>query len=543
MADLAQLESALVKADAAGDTEGARILAGEIRKMRGSGPVKQYKIGAEGLPDAVKAVAGDFNPLTQMAVGGKAAWDNAAMRLKQLVGGELTPEETNTVRANRALLQESAPAALGDLAVTMGATGGPVSSLVRGVGGMAGKYLPQFLAPTIGAAAGGAAVSSTTQPVLEGESGMQNAGMGAGISAALDAVLRGGARVVQPIVQTPAVKALLEKDIVPTMGQSAGGFLKSAEERLGSVPGVGDLIRNAQGRARNEFNRAELNLAMPPGREVTQTGNAGMAEVKDALSSAYDALFKGVAVKPDGNLFKAILAARQSPTVPLNADGVKNFDAVVQKVMLERLGKGQIDAGDMKAQIIGDLGKEARKFLNSSTRAEQTVGEALMAARNEVQNWLVGKVGQTSPSIAAELAKIDPAYATSLGLKKATNAAAAQDGVFTPLQAIRRTTEGSEANTLARNAQTVLASRVPDSGTPSRALAAMALGIGGAGANEYYGGPGYLSALALAPLLYSRAGSRYMAGDLIPGQSQVSSVLRQSSPYVAPFGQILLDQQ
>ena len=39
MADLAQLEAALVKADAAGDSDGARILAGEVRKMRGAAQV------------------------------------------------------------------------------------------------------------------------------------------------------------------------------------------------------------------------------------------------------------------------------------------------------------------------------------------------------------------------------------------------------------------------------------------------------------------------------------------------------------------------
>ena len=34
MADIAQLESGLIKADQAGDAEGARILAGEIRRLR-----------------------------------------------------------------------------------------------------------------------------------------------------------------------------------------------------------------------------------------------------------------------------------------------------------------------------------------------------------------------------------------------------------------------------------------------------------------------------------------------------------------------------
>lgn len=38
MADLAQLEQALVKADAAGDADGARVLAAEVRKMRAAQP-------------------------------------------------------------------------------------------------------------------------------------------------------------------------------------------------------------------------------------------------------------------------------------------------------------------------------------------------------------------------------------------------------------------------------------------------------------------------------------------------------------------------
>lgn len=71
MADIAQLESALVKADAAGDVEGARILAGEIRKIRAApdvAPVAEpatepekgmlEKIGEYAIGNTVGAVRG-----------------------------------------------------------------------------------------------------------------------------------------------------------------------------------------------------------------------------------------------------------------------------------------------------------------------------------------------------------------------------------------------------------------------------------------------------------------------------------------------------
>lgn len=52
MADLAQLEAALVKADAAGDAEGARVLAAEVRKQRAAKPAAPStmdRIGAAAL--------------------------------------------------------------------------------------------------------------------------------------------------------------------------------------------------------------------------------------------------------------------------------------------------------------------------------------------------------------------------------------------------------------------------------------------------------------------------------------------------------------
>lgn len=50
MADIAQLEAALVKADAAGDVDGARILAGEVRRLRGFQAIKADGRNANPMP-------------------------------------------------------------------------------------------------------------------------------------------------------------------------------------------------------------------------------------------------------------------------------------------------------------------------------------------------------------------------------------------------------------------------------------------------------------------------------------------------------------
>ena len=79
------------------------------------------KIGREGLGEAVQAVAGDFNPLTQMAVGAKATWDDAALKMKQAAGVKLTPEDENVIAANRALRSGSNPALAGTMMTAIGA--------------------------------------------------------------------------------------------------------------------------------------------------------------------------------------------------------------------------------------------------------------------------------------------------------------------------------------------------------------------------------------------------------------------------------------
>lgn len=500
-------------------------------------PPVMRKIGVEGLPDAVKAVAGDFHPLTQMAVGAKSAWDLAAMRLKQLVGGTLTPQQETETKANRALLEASPMAMMGNMGITIGATGPMAGPAYAGATNVASKVLPAALAPTAGAAAVGAGTNLLTQPVLQGESSLGSAGAGALAGTVADAATRGAGRLVQPITQSPAVQKLLDYNIVPTPGSAAGGFIKSAEDKLASLPFVGDFIKNRQMGARQELNQAAMKLSTPPGENVAGVGNEAVAEGKQAFSNAYGKVYQGSDIGITKKLTQDLDAAKNSTTIPLADDEISKFDKIIKREVFDRLGSGPVPTDDAKKVIEANLNKAA------FSAGRTPLGEALKEARNAFRTAMADSVG---PQGAAEVKAIDKAYSNFADVKKAVKAAEGSGGVATPRQ-LQRAAKPGELKTLATAAQDVLPSSVPNSGTTDRALLNWLLLSGGAmGANQASAhapgaegpllNPAYLAALALSPGLYSRAGSRYMMGDLIPGQPALAQALRNMAPYSAQAG-------
>lgn len=541
MASLDELGAALINADKAGDANGARLLAGEIQRMRAAESPAPAKIGVEGLPEAVKAVAGDFHPATQMAVGAKSAWDLAAMRLKQLVGGTLTPQQETETRANRALLEGSPMALLGNIATNMAATAPMIGASYGGVSSLASKGLPsylQFLAPSAGAAAVGALTPALTQPVLQGESTLRNAGQGALAGVLADAALRGTSRLVQPITQSPAVQKLLNYDVIPTPGSAAGGMMKTVEDKLQSLPFVGDLIKGRQVGAREELNRAALGLGTPPGQSIAAVGREGIEQGKDAFASAYGKVYQGSNIGIDKQLLQDLAAAKNAPIVPMSSDEIKKFDQIVQREILDRLpGQSTLPTTEAKTTIEANLGKAVAK-------SEGPLQDALKAARDSFRSAMGRSVG---PQAAAEVKAVDKAYSAFADVKKAAKIAEGNEGVFTPRQ-LQRVAKPGELKNLANAAQQVLPSVIPNSGTTDRALLNWLLLSGGAmGANQASGmlpgregqpfmNPAFLAALAISPALYSRAGARYMTGDLIPGQPALAAAIRQASPYAAQGG-------
>ena len=199
---------------------------------------KPSKIGAEGLPDAIKEVSKDFSAPSKFAIGAAGAINDMAMRAKQLLGGNLTPEQVQGVKEYRALKDASPAAIAGDIGMNIAATAIPATAVQGGLTSLAARAVPAFAAPAVGAAATGAGVAATTEAVLPGESTAEKAALGALGGAAGDVAARGLSRVVQPIRQSGAVQKLLSEGVTPTPGQAAGAksFVGRFEQRLESLP-------------------------------------------------------------------------------------------------------------------------------------------------------------------------------------------------------------------------------------------------------------------------------------------------------------------
>lgn len=533
MADLAQLESALVKADAAGDVEGAKVLASEIRRLRTS----PAKIGVEGLPEAIKEVSGEFGVPAKFAMGAAGSINRMAMRLKQLTGRELTPEEVQGIKEYQALEKASGAATAGGIAQNVLSTAIPGGALFGGLAKTASKFAPAFLAPTVGGAAGGAGIAAATEPVLEGETTLEKAGMGALGGALGDVAARGVGRVIQPIRQSEAVKKLLGEGIVPTPGQAAGAksFLGRFEQRLESLPLLGDIITKGRIRAVEEMNRAAINRSLPEGQKIAAIGRKAIEQADEIFDNSYRAVLSGGQIKLGGGLDDALARVKENKDVFLT----ESEEAALGK-LVDNLKRRVPDNGTVSAE----LAKGMDSFLGKVARERAADGGFAGGVRELKRELRVSIADGLGGQRALILKDIDTKYANFIRLLRASGATGSKEGIFSPeaLQSAVRAKGGERSfakgealmQDLSEPAAEVLGKSVADSGTAGRALVGAGLLAAGS-ANEYYGGPGYLTALAASPLLYSRYGSKYLIGGY-PGQQSLAELARRVAPYSSQAG-------
>lgn len=304
MADLAQLESALVKADAAGDIEGARLLAAEVRKMRGStAPGMFVPSGEKGLP-VDELVAG--NPVTRFALGAASPFLGAS----QLLG--ISPDMKNleqTKRRGMALAGDEtdvagfagtmfSPAFLAAAKAIPGATS-YIGKILQGmgVGGAAGLTTPvtdgdnfaeQKAIQTGTGAAGGALLSAVAPAVVKAG----KIGYKAAIEPWLDpAAIKGRAFLEAAGDKADDIIALLRgnKQIVPgsmpTAGEAAvpaGSAEFSALQRSASNVRPTDYLARA-----DEQNAARIASIQTVGKD-----KAALTAAEEARSAAATPLYK-----------------------------------------------------------------------------------------------------------------------------------------------------------------------------------------------------------------------------------------------------------
>lgn len=443
------------------------------------------------------------------------------------------------IRDNEAQYQASR-AATGSGGIDFARLGGNILATLPAVGASLPATGASMLARVGTGIASGAAFGGL-QPVTEGNFGaekLKQMGVGGGTGAG-GAMLGGAlARLVSPNASTnPQVQTLLNAGITPTPGQMLGGIAQRTEDKLTSVPILGDAIVAARRRGIDEFNTAALNRAgAPVGTQVTATGREGMQQVQTAIGNAYDNIVPRLTFRADNVFNQELQQIRQMGQI-LPPPQAHQLNTILRDKVLGKLTPQGAATGQNYREIEQELGRLASQYRSAADVDQRQLGAAL----GELQNSLRANLTRSNPAEAAELGRINEAYSNLVRLQRAAGGAGADTGVFTPAQlaaSVRQSDSTVRKNAYARGdalmqdlsdaGKSVMSSRIPDSGTAGRAMAA---GLGGAGAGLF--APNLLLGVGAATIPYLPYTNRLtaMALGMRPQAAQgIANQIRRVGP-------------
>jgi len=405
------------------------------------------------------------------------------------------------------MMEEDPFRVVGDVSMLLGVGGGGLTNaanLARGVS--AGTRA----APVVGQIANAAA------PVANALT------RGSELTNPINLLAKPAAAMISPNVD-PNVRALMAEGITPTTGQILGGGFKRAEEGLTSVLGLGDFIKGAQTRAVEGLNRAAINRALTPIGDALPAdlkGRDAIQYAKDALGDKYNNLLPKLTVQADPTWIKNINDLKQNIQKGAIDPNVKPmFNNFVDDNILSKFQGQNAITGETLKNIQTDLNNTIKRFSISPDPDKILIANGL----KEVRSNLLDLIRRSNPQSAAELKAIDTGYANFKRVEKAAGLAGSEEGVFSPAQlqsAVRAADRSKDKGQfatgnalmqdLSETGKTVLGNKLPDSGTPYRAMLPLVLG-GGAGAAGY---PALAAGMLAGPALYSAPGQR-MAATLL----------------------------
>lgn len=524
MADEARILAALRNADAAGDTAAATRLAAMLKPAAPS-TLAQPKTTRSVNTPAIDPAEG-MTPLQRGLVGVGSAFARAGEGLYGLLGGD-----TSQMQADREVYEQNREA-LGTAGKVGEAVGGIATTAPAAA--VSGGVLPAM-------AATGALTAATTP-------GNAQARLKAG---AVDAGFAGGAgvlakslgRLANPIGQkTDDVLALEAKGIKPTFGQAAGAkggvlgrSVARAEEAAQSTPFGGSAIRARRAEALEQFQRATREGVLPPGAAPGAANS--LDDVRTAYNTAYSSALNSAPLPKEARLWSPNVEIPKitagTPISTTQRADLKQFVREVQKKHLEAGGKTA--TAETAHAIQSEIRRAAAKFGSSADPAQRAYGEALGdVAESFGKTW---RAGLNDPDLVKHIRAIDRQYAAYVPVRHAakTNAVSRAPDEYTPnvlLRALRTTDRTPNKSSfiagtrpqqeLATQAETVLTSKLPDSGTAERL--GTALGVPLAIAS---GGTSLLPS-AMAAVYGNRAVQDYLMGRASPVlQRSMEQWLRQ----------------
>lgn len=341
-----------------------------------------------------------------------------------------------------------------------------------------------------------------------------------------------------------------------TPGQAMGGFAKTVEDKLTSMPIIGDVITMGRKRGYETYNRAiadeviaPLNKSIPTG---TKPGYETYKVARNAVNSAYDDILPHVTVRPDAQFATDVqdIAASQMRTIaePQAQQFMKIFQEKVVNQMDPKVG---YMTGEQFKKADSELGRLAGSYMGDLDADKRALGYAV----RDVQIALRDLMERGNPNQADAIRAANLAWAGFTRLRDAAARRGTKEGVFTPAQldaAARKLDKSRGKGTYAQGdammqdvadyGREIMGDTYPDSGTAGRVLLNGLAGAGLFGANAGTGGalvgaastPGGvlgLGALGAGAGLYTKPGAsliRGMMADRPQWAQDVGNALRKS---------------
>lgn len=394
--------------------------------------------------------------------------------------------------------------------------------------------------------AAGGATSAALAPVTDDDfakAKAQQIGIGAAFGGATPVIARGLASVISPKASVnPDVQLLRSEGVTPTTGQLLGGAFNKIEEKLTSVPILGDMIAAQRSRANQELNRAAINRATAPiGVKVDEIGTEGVSKAAKVITQAYESAKSQLGgFRLDGQAQSELSNLRLLAGSGLEGRERSTFNRYFQDYVAGNRGF----TADKFKEFDSKIGADVKRLQGSGDAYQQKLGDALA----EVQRIVTENAKRSNPQAAAAMKAADQAYANLVRVEGASVAGKSADGVFTPGQLMtavraadqstrdRATAQGRALmQDLASAGTQVLGNKVADSGTAGRLL------TGGLGVGFGSGTLGLGSALAGlgGMVLYTTPMQRALGATIAnrPDFAQpISQALQQAAPAFVPLG-------
>lgn len=335
------------------------------------------------------------------------------------------------------------------------------------------------------AAVGG--VLAATEPTEQGPDFWVNKAKqfltGAVVGGGLAAVGKGVGKLLAPA--NPAeVNMLREGGVKLTAAQTRGGAVARAEQGAESVPFAGDIISSARKDVVDSFNLATIDRALAVvGQKLdegTAAGHKAVEQLGEKTSAIYQSLLPKLGIRADQPFDQSITEAVTNNLTTVSRETGETFSRLVNKGVMDRF--------DASGNMTGEEMKKVESFLTQKIkdiRATKDVDRNDLAnALTDVRTGLRNLVMRSNPDDAPMLGRINTAYAMQLRIEKA--AAKADEGKFSAAQlasAVKAkssatTREAAQGDALlqdwAEAAKKVIGSKEPNSGTPYRAMLALA---------------------------------------------------------------------